>query len=309
MKEEYEVVKYKQSNLHVILVDLLYRTPHLHKDIEVSVVLENEVDLICPTGTEHMEAGDFYVLDPFVSHELSASRPCRILALQIPLSYFRAYFPQIEVTEFTRHVFRAVQFPELCRIVRNHMLAIGGCFFTDDELTPLACAAHINELFLDLLTYCPYTIMTEQDRQKNYSRGKRMRRLIKYIDAHHEEKVLLSDFAAEEGLDLYYLSHSFKDYFGMSFQEYVMRVRCEHASKLLLATNYSLLDISLRCGFSDPKYMKKGFLKQFGCTPREYREKYSPDMLSSHRPDTITNQDIIDPALCRSILKKYNYIL
>ncbi len=305
MNEEFELITYRHAHFHMFLVDLLYRTPHLHRDIEVSLILDGELDVIHPGGSEHMTSGDFFVTGPFTSHELSGRQPSRILSLQIPTTYFRTYFPQIETMEFSRSVFHHSEEPDLCQLIRDHMLDIASSYFSDHELKALACASQVNLLFLDLLKYCPYTVITEKERQKALTRGARMRRLTEYIDTHHEEKILLSDFAAKEGLDLYYLSHSFKDYFGISFQDYVSRVRCEHAGDLLLTTTFSILDISLRCGFSDPKYMKKGFLKHFGCTPAEYRDRYLPDARSGHKPDTITNQVVIDHALCLHILAEY----
>ena len=124
MKEEYELITYRHSHFHMFLVDLLYRTPHLHRDIEVSLLLDGELDYIYPDGREHMNAGDFYVTEPFTSHELSGSQPARILALQIPATYFRTYFPQIEVIDFTRSVFHMSEDSALCRLIRDHMLNI-----------------------------------------------------------------------------------------------------------------------------------------------------------------------------------------
>ena len=104
-------------------------------------------------------------------------------------------------------------------------------------------------------------------------------------------------------MDLYYLSHSFKEYFGLSFQDYVMCVRCERASTLLLNTSYSLLDISMMCGFSDPKYLKKGFLRIYECTPKEYRKTFHVDTKSVTPEETITSQNIMSPEVCLSLLE------
>ena len=70
-----------------------------------------------------------------------------------------------------------------------------------------------------------------------------------------------------------YLSAFFKSAFGLSFQSYVRKLRCEKARQLLLCTDLSLLDISLSCGFSSPKYFQRAFQKQYGATPREYRRQ------------------------------------
>ena len=287
----------------MFIVDLQYRTPHFHRDIEVGIMLDGELDLIRPDGTDTMKTGDFFVTNPFQPHELSGRYPARLLVLQIPVSYFKHLYPQIKTTEFTRLVYHCSQESELCALMHAHLLSIGRDYFRQEPLQGLVCAAGINRLFYDLLTKCPTRAISEEERQREARHGQRMRRLVDYIDAHHEEKIRLSDFAEEEGLDLYYLSHSFKDYFGISFQEYVMRTRCEHASNLLLNTNYSLLDISISCGFSDPKYMKKGFLQQYGCTPKEYRKIFHVDTKRTTPEETITTQNIMSPEICLVLLE------
>lgn len=47
----------------------------------------------------------------------------------------------------------------------------------------------------------------------------------------------------------------------------------KRARRELLLTDRSLLDISLSCGFSSPKYFQRAFQKQYGATPREYRRQ------------------------------------
>lgn len=82
-----------------------------------------------------------------------------------------------------------------------------------------------------------------------------MRKIIHYIDEHYSEKLLLSDIALKEDLSLTYLSHFFKDYLGIPFQEYLAKIRCEKARQLLLLTDFPLLDICMSCGFLIPNIL------------------------------------------------------
>ena len=132
-----------------------------------------------------------------------------------------------------------------------------------------------------------------------------MRKIMKYIDTHYEEKLLLSDIAAAEGLDLYYLSHFFKESFGVTFQDYLLKIRCEHARQLLLTTELSLLDVSISCGFSDPKYFNRGFLRQFGCTPKEYRKQFRSEELAQQQRSMLTTQEFLPPSASLITLERY----
>ena len=130
-----------------------------------------------------------------------------------------------------------------------------------------------------------------------------MGRIVDYIDHHSSEKLLLADIAEKENLNLYYLSHIFRNSFGMPFQEYLSRVRCEKARKQLILTDLSLLDICLGCGFSDPKYFNRDFRRQYGCTPRQYRQRLSSADQQVEKAQSLTVQDFLDPENSLEILE------
>ena len=114
-----------------------------------------------------------------------------------------------------------------------------------------------------------------------------------------------ADLARELGLTMSYLSHFFKDSFGLSFQACLMKMRCEKARQLLLLTDFSLLDISIACGFSDIKYFNQGFARQFGCSPRQYRSAFEREELSRQQKSMLSTQDFLSPAASRMTLGRY----
>ena len=134
------------------------------------------------------------------------------------------------------------------------LLRIAAAYFSPEETAPLRCAGLIHLFFSHLLTALPCSRVSEKERQSSVNRAQRIRTIVDYIDLHYGQKLLLTDLAGELGLTMNYLSAFFKSVFGMSFQAYVMKKRCEKARQLLLLTDFSLLDISIACGFSDVKY-------------------------------------------------------
>ena len=107
-------------------------------------------------------------------------------------------------------------------------------------------------------------------------------------------------------LDLYYLSHFFKKCFGMTFQNYLLKIRCENARQLLLLSELSLLDISISSGFSDPKYFNKGFLQQYGCTPKEYRTNFKNKKLEAQQKFMLSTQEFLSETSSIIILDKFS---
>ena len=58
----------------------------------------------------------------------------------------------------------------------------------------------------------------------------------------------------------------------ISFNEYVTRLRIEHAKQLLEESGSSIESIAREIGYTNPKYFFKVFKKMVGETPQEYRK-------------------------------------
>ncbi len=305
MQSEYEIISHNNANFRVFLVNLLYRTPHIHKDYEISLLLEGSISVLTPEGTFLLEKDDIFVTNPFSSHEITAEKPVLILSLQVSPSFFSSYYPQIEQTKFNISVLKQNSNAEGHFLIRSLLFQLSYCFFKKEDLYELTCATLLNELFLQLLQNYPHQILEEKNRISSQAKAERMRKMIDYIDLHYKEKLLLSDIAEQEELDLFYCSHFFKDCFGMPFQNYLTRIRCEHARQLLLLTDYSLLDISIGCGFSDAKYFNKGFQLQYGCTPKEYRKNFKTAKLEYQQQSMLTTQDFLSEEASLVTLERY----
>jgi len=160
-------------------------------------------------------------------------------------------------------------------------------------------------LFYELLQLTPHTNISHTESIYAHNKATRMRRIVDFIEEHQEEKIMLSDIAEYEHVTLTYLSHFFKDNFHMTFQEYVSKLRCEKARNLIITTDLSLLDISISCGFSDPKYFKKGFISLYGCSPKEYRHNFGRQKLSGQQTSMLTTQQILSRQTSLVLLQQY----
>ncbi|MFL0403517.1 helix-turn-helix domain-containing protein [Bacillus nitratireducens] len=98
-----------------------------------------------------------------------------------------------------------------------------------------------------------------------------------YIYDHLYDDIKLDHLAQLCHLSPNYLSSLFKKEVGTPLSEYIQRQRVDEAKKLLLLTNYSILDISMWLNFNDQSYFIKIFKKYTGLTPRQFRNDHFPD--------------------------------
>jgi AraC-like DNA-binding protein len=294
MKYEYELISHNYiRGFHLFLVRILYRTPHLHREFEVNLILDGSVEILSQGRGYHAETGDFFVFDPYQPHELRAREgTVLILSIQISPAFFSDYFPQMESVRFGTEIFHRAASLRHQQLYRQ-LLELTCCYCQKAPFYELDCARDINALFRALLDVSAFTVVSEAERPAQRARQERVRYLAERIEGGFSEKLLLGDLAKELGVDLYYLSHFFREHFGLSFQEYLAKLRCEKARRELLLTDRSLLDISLSCGFSSPKYFQRAFQKQYGATPKEYRRQAPRETGELPAASVLTSQEFL----------------
>lgn len=95
---------------------------------------------------------------------------------------------------------------------------------------------------------------------------------IRYIKEHFKEKLTLEMIASRAFVNAKYFSHVFKKDTGLSFTDYVIKLRIEYACRLLETTNYPIYRISIECGFSDSSYFNRVFCAKMNTTPNAHRK-------------------------------------
>ena len=157
----------------------------------------------------------------------------------------------------------------------------------------LRCAAGIDLLTEKILRTVSHIRMSDEETQLLGTKMRRMQRLEEYIQEHYAEPLRLTDLARKEGLTLNYLSHFFRDCFGVPFQTYLLNLRCRAAAQMLTQTDLSVSEVSYACGFSALKYMNRGFLDQYGVKPGEYRTQFGGSRRSAEQ--TVQPKDAGEP--------------
>lgn len=104
----------------------------------------------------------------------------------------------------------------------------------------------------------------------------RERRLLAYMQEHLSHDLSLDDLALVAGISPNYLISLFRKSFGVTPHRYILRLRVERAQQLLHASReLSLLEIAMRCGFTDQSQFSKTFRRVSGIAPGQYRRSHT----------------------------------
>ena len=129
--------------------------------------------------------------------------------------------------------------------------------------------------FVKILVTFHRALFLHGEKNERAVRGSRQEKLtgeiVKYLDANYQRVLELKDVASAYSLNPRYLNHTFKGVTGTTIMQYLNRLRCEKAKRLLLFTGMSITDIALDTGFCDCQHFCKNFKGQENLTPSEYR--------------------------------------
>lgn len=100
----------------------------------------------------------------------------------------------------------------------------------------------------------------------------RIKNVLEYVEKHYQVPISLGELAEVAGMNPQYFCRAFKEITMQSPMDYVIFYRLEQAAKLLAATDLSVMEVALECGFNDCSYFIRVFKKQKGMTPNQYRK-------------------------------------
>lgn len=268
---EYEVIRHSQlQGMRVLINDVTYRSPHMHREFELLMVMRGELSISCRNQSFTVHEGEAALMNPWLAHEFRAvSEKATLLILQISPQFCKNYFPTIEDLRFDWQDLTEIQNKAA---LRSELILLSKAYFAMQPTYEFVCMSRLNQIFRMLLLEVPWRLLdVSEKRQQNIS-NQRLERIINYIDAHSGSKLLLSEIADREGLSVSYLSHFIHERLNMSYQDYLTLVRFEKGRMLVENSNLSVAEICQRCGFSDPRYFNEIYRKQLGCTPKEHRQ-------------------------------------
>lgn len=104
-------------------------------------------------------------------------------------------------------------------------------------------------------------------------------RAAKWLMKNYTQSVGLQETANHLGVSPAYLSRTFSRDMGIPLSAYLLQLRLDQAQKLLLKSDWKIIQVAQQCGFRDPEYFSVLFRKKTGLYPQKYREKYKEAQL------------------------------
>ncbi|SEU28157.1 two component transcriptional regulator, AraC family [Lacrimispora sphenoides] len=139
--------------------------------------------------------------------------------------------------------------------------------------------ASINDYtYLEKIRQSVLELLEQYKKEYESNSGRILRKEVaeakSFVRSHMKEELQVAEIAAMVNMSGSYFSHVFKKEEGISFLEYVYRVRMEHARYLLESSDLKVNEIADEVGIFNPNYFSTQFKKSVGQSPLEYRQAW-----------------------------------
>ena len=254
---------------------------HWHNDMELIVIKHGSAKVTLNLTPHQLSAGDILVVLPENLHSIDC-------AIGDRLEYENIIFhPQILLSKqtdtcstdyFSPLMDGTLTVPVLYQPGDPYYGEISACVDANDEISKTNPPAY--QLFIKSQLFMLFYILFNKCRSRNaqkkdYKSLEKMKLILKFVENNYMEKITIEDVAKEVSLSQSHFMKYFKNTMGTSFIDYLNEYRLTMASRLLISSDSSVLDIAAEVGFDNLSYFNRSFKKRFQQTPREYRKRYA----------------------------------
>ena len=246
-----------------------------HGETEILILLKGRIEMSCNSEVFTMEPLDTIIISPQVGHAtLALEQDTTALVIHVGKDFFQQFDPNFSMYQFMIRSDETNRYNPFFTSVRHHAAMM--MLLMVDGKSP-ANQLWLEHHYLDLASVVYSEIESVKSIPSNTKPADMTEatfdKMIAYIDKNYQRKIELEDIAKIGGYNVNYTSQFFKRQLGVSFLEYVLRLRLREATVSLANSTDSVAHIAINCGFADIKAFNVAFKKHFHTTPSEYRKQ------------------------------------
>ena len=251
---------------------------HAHQGLEVGLILAGEEEHQYGSLRLSRGPGDVWLCGPWEPHAWRVVSPATTKVFLIFLPQFLGEDPLGPAPYLSLFALPPDRrFQGLGHVSRERVLAIGREIVSElEERRPFwdhVIRLHLLRFLSEVMRACndPEVLGSGPFPHTDGTALARVIPGVKLVQAGPQRRVSGPEAAAACNLSPSRFYHLFRSAMGISFGAFALRARVAFAAQHLLHTDEALHQIAEESGFADASHLHRTFVRQYGCTPGEYR--------------------------------------
>lgn len=265
----------------------------VHDELEFIWLLEGNITITCAGNVYRLEPDTVFIIYIDQKHSMKSDGYTLSASFRFKKAYLKALNLYFERLPFKNRVFSfdelAHKYPEVPLIMMQLIKLMQGG--EDVVHTRYQLIGYYNMYVYDLYSVRLKEKYLDIKKKKYDAYLARFHKINTYIEANYSQKITLEELATLTEISTYRMSHFIKEILGISFQEYLTKVRLEKAIQMLKNTDTPINEVVKKCGFSDQKYLNAIMKSLFHVTAHGYRQIMKDD--KPNKSDVINHLNMV----------------
>lgn len=269
VSKDFEIFYYDDTNFSNV-------KSHTHDYYEFYFFLQGEIDLMVSERAFPMKAGDIALIPPGIPHYM-VNRNEAIPYRRFIFWVSKDYYEQLkEVSDdYSYIITQAVE--KKTYIYHNGLSVFNAlhskCYRLLEEIhtdrfgkeTKITLCVNDLMLHLNRMAYENLHPVKHSENQSLYIS------IMQYIEEHPEDDLSLDKLADKFYVSKFHIAHIFKENLGLSIHQYITKKRLDMCRNALLS-GINITKTFHTYGFKDYSSFFRAFKKEYGLSPKEYKE-------------------------------------
>ena len=249
---------------------------HRHSCLEITIPIEKSYTYIFDDRTIILKEKEILFVPPDMLHKIAGTRSGIRFIYLFNVDFLKGLFDYDEFQKLIREplLITPETHPDVYSLIFERFMEINDLyFFFSTTVKEISIFSKLMDIFGMLMKkdYSDSLAAPHNDKQREvYIKFKS---LAEWLAMHSSENVSMDEAATHVGYSKFHFARLFKEYTGMTFNDYQTTLKLKEVERKLADTDLQISDIAMSCGFNNLTSLSRCFKKQYGCSPSQFRNR------------------------------------
>ncbi len=249
---------------------------HRHSCLEITIPIEKSYTYIFDDRTIILKEKEILFVPPDMLHKIAGTKSGIRFIYLFNIDFLKGFFDYSEFQKLIKEplLITPDTHPDIYSLIFEKFMEINDLyFFYSTTVKEISIFGKLMDVFGMLMKkdYSDSLAVIHNDKQREvYIKFKT---LAEWLAMHSSENISMDEAATHVGYSKFHFARLFKEYTGMTFNDYQTTLKLKEVERQLADTDLQISDIAMSCGFNNLTSLSRCFKKQYGCSPSQFRNR------------------------------------